>query len=88
MVCRDTQYERDEGMTPEVAALLVQMTERFSAKLFLRCGGKQVLLETLIGLLSLDCPRGTRLTVVADGVDGPEAAEAVARLLEGRQGRA
>ena len=41
-------------------------------------------MDSLIGILSLDCPRGTRLTVVADGADGSGAAEAVARLLEGR----
>ena len=84
MVQREAVYQRDEGLTPETAAALAQLAERFHAKLLLQCDGKQVLLDSLIGILSLDCPQGARLTVLAEGQDAEAGVEAVANLLEGR----
>ena len=84
MLRMEAVYGCGDNLTPDVAARLATVAERYMARLELECGGKAVLLDSLIGILSLDCPRGTRLTVVADGAYGSGAAEAVARLLEGR----
>ena len=85
MIRREAVYECGEGLTPDVAAKLVTLTEHFSAKLLLECAGKRVLMDSLIGILSLDCPRGTRLTLIAEGEDEQKAVEVIAALLEGRK---
>ena len=85
MVRKEAEFHLGDILTPDHAAKLATLTEHFSAKLLLECEGKRVLLDSLIGILSLDCPRGTRLTVIAEGEDEQKAAEAVASMLEGRQ---
>ena len=70
-------------MTPPVDEPGLVFQALLSAKLLLECDGKRVLMDSLIGILSLDCPRGTRLAVIAEGEDEQQAAETVALMLEG-----
>lgn len=82
MVRMEAVYGRGDGLTPDVAAKLAQAAERYRAHLELECGGKRVLLDSLIGILSLECPRNTRLTVLAEGEDAEAAAGAIKAILE------
>lgn len=83
MLHRQAVYGCGEGLTPDVAAKLTRLSERFHSRLEMQIDGRRVPLDSLIGILSVECPRGTRLTVIADGEDESAAAEAVARALEG-----
>lgn len=73
-----------DSLTPDVAARIAQLAERHTARLQLECGGKRVLLGSLIGILALDCRRGSILTVIADGGDEQAAAAAIREVLEGK----
>lgn len=84
MVRLEAVYGCGESLTPDVAARLAQVAEHYAAHLEMECAGKQVLLDSLIGILSVPCARGTQLTVVAEGEDERAAAEAIAAVLEGR----
>ena len=79
MVRMEAVFQCGDGMTPDVAAKLTAIAEKYDAKLEMERGGKRVLLDSLIGILSLDCRRGTRLTVLGEG---PEAAEAIGVAVE------
>ena len=83
MVRIEAVYGCGEGLTPDVAAKLATVAERYRAHLELECGGKRVLLDSLIGILSLECRRGTRLAIHADGEDEQAAAEAARGVIEG-----
>ncbi len=84
MTLKEVVFGCGEALTPDVAAKLTALAERYAAKLYMECAGKRVLLDSLIGILSVECLRGTRLTVIADGPDEQDAADAVAEALEGR----
>ena len=81
MMRMEAVFGRD-SMTPDIAAKLATAAEHHRARLELECGGKVVLLDSLIGILSLECRRGTRLTILADGEDERAAAEAIRAVLE------
>lgn len=83
MVRTEAVFGYAEALTPDVAAALAQEAERYDARLQMEYGGKRVMLDSLIGILSLDCFRGTRLTILAEGRDAERAAEAIAALLGG-----
>ena len=83
MVRMEAVFGCAEGMTPDVAAKLAQLSEHFAAQLQLECGGKRVRLDSLIGILSVECRRGTPLAIVADGEDEQVAAGAIRALIEG-----
>ena len=82
MVRMEAVFQCGEGMTPDVAAKLTAIAERYDAKLEMERGGKRVLLDSLIGILSVPCRRGDRLTILAEGQDAQAAAEAIAAALE------
>lgn len=83
MVRMEASFACAGGMTPDIAAQLAQLAERFQANLQMECAGKRVPLDSLIGILSVECRRGTPLAVIADGADERDAAQAMKALLEG-----
>ena len=84
MVRKEAVYACGDSLTPNVAARLADIAERYRSQLEMECAGKRVLLDSLIGILSAPCRRGDALAILADGEDEQSAAEAIARALEGR----
>ena len=84
MLRMEAVYGCGDNLTPDVAARLATVAERYRARLELECGGKAVLLDSLIGILSLECRRGTRLAILADGEDEQAAAGAIREVIEER----
>lgn len=69
-----------------MAAKLVETASRFRAEIFLEKDGLEVSGRSILDILTLDCPQGSRLTVRADGVDAEQALAALARLIEEKFG--
>ena len=82
MVRLEAVFGCGDSLTPDVAAKLAAIAERYDAKLEMEHEGKRVLLDSLIGILSVPCRRGDRLTILAEGQDAQAAAEAIAAALE------
>ena len=83
MVRLETVFSAALGLTPEFAAELSQVASRFHADIKLSCEGKQLRLDSLIGILSMEMYRGVPVSIIADGPDAAAAADAVRHLLEG-----
>lgn len=86
MIRMEAVYGCGDSMTPDVAAKLTAITEYYDARLEMDHAGKRVLLDSLIGILSVPCNRGDRLTILAEGAEAQAAAEAIAAVLEGKRG--
>jgi phosphocarrier protein HPr len=69
------------GIHARVAAKLVEMAHRFQAEIFLEKDGVEVNGRSILGILTLYCPQGSRLTIRAEGADAEEAIAAFARLV-------
>jgi phosphocarrier protein HPr len=74
------------GIHARVAAKMVEMAHRFQAEIFLEKDGDEVNGRSILGILTLCCPQGSRLTIRAEGADAVEAIEAFARLIEEKFG--
>ena len=77
MVRLEAVFGCGDSLTPDVAAKLAAIAERYDAKLEMEHEGKRVLLDSLIGILSVPCGKGDRLTILAEGDDAQAAAEAI-----------
>ena len=84
MIRIEAVYGCGDSLTPDVAARLATVAERYRAQLELECAGKRVRLDSLIGILSLECRRGTKVAILAEGEDGQAAAEAIREVIEKR----
>lgn len=76
------------GIHARVAAKLVETARRFQAEVFLEKDGLEVNGRSILGILTLFCPQGSRLTVRTEGVDADAAMEALAALIAEKFGEA
>lgn len=69
------------GIHARVAAKLVETANRFQADIVLEKDGVAVNGRSILGILTLFCPQGSRLTISAKGADAKAAIEAFAGLI-------
>ncbi len=74
------------GIHARVAAKLVETASRFQSEIVLEKDGMEVNSRSILGILTLYCPCGSRLTIRATGVDAKEAMETFVRLVEDKFG--
>ena len=74
------------GIHARVAAKLVETASRFRAEIILEKDGVEVSGRSILSILTLFCPQGSRLTIRAEGADAGEAMNAFGRLIEGKFG--
>jgi len=71
-------------MHARVAAKLVKVATRFKSRIYFEKDGQEVNGKSLLGILTLACPKGSRLIVRAEGMDAPEAMAALGQLIENK----
>jgi phosphocarrier protein HPr len=86
VITRTFQITNQLGIHARVAAKLVETANRFQAEVFLEKDGAEVNGRSILGILTLFCPCGSRLTVRTEGVDAGDAMEAFVRLIEDKFG--
>ena len=74
------------GIHARAAAKIVETAHRFRAGVFLEKDGAEVDGRSILGILTLCCPKGSRLTVRTEGDDAAEAMAALAGLIEDKFG--
>jgi catabolite repression HPr-like protein len=82
MVKLEATFRAADGITPDLAAEIIQRASRFDAVTELELGNKRVVLGSLIGILSLELRAGARVRIIADGCDEVQAAGSIRELLE------
>jgi phosphocarrier protein len=72
------------GLHARAAAKLVQTATKFKSRIYFEKDGWEVNGKSLLGILTLGCPQGSRLIVRADGIDAMEAVAALGELIESK----
>lgn len=68
-----------QGLHARPAALFVQAAKKFASRVTVKKGRKIVDGKSIMGILTLAAGRGARIALIADG---PDAAEALERLVD------
>lgn len=74
------------GIHARAAAKIVESANRFHADVVLEKDGYEVNGRSILDILTLYCPKGSRLTVRFSGVDAAEAMETLEILIDGKFG--
>lgn len=82
MVRLEATFRAAEGITPDLAAEIIQQAGKFEATTELQMGSARVVLGSLIGILSLELRQGSVVQIIADGKDEESAAEEIRRLIQ------
>ena len=70
------------GLHARAAAQLVQTANRFRSEISVEKEGAEVNGKSIMGILMLAAPMGTKITVSASGEDAAEALETIGRLID------
>lgn len=83
---RPIEIVNDLGLHARAAARFVELANRFQSKVELQRDGETVDGKSILGILTLAAPRGTKLVLVTDGPDEGEAMDALEALVADRFG--
>ncbi len=74
------------GIHARAAAKIVETVNRFHTDVVLEKDGYEVNGRSILDILTLNCPKGSRLTLRLTGIDAAEAMKALSVLIEGKFG--
>ena len=86
MVRVETVFGACPAITPDYAAQLAHRASQYAAHVYLEKGSMRLSVDSLIGILSLDLRQGTKVTIVAEGLDEQQALDAVCHFMNEKQG--
>ncbi|MFI5165549.1 MAG: HPr family phosphocarrier protein [Thermoanaerobaculales bacterium] len=86
MAQRTVELRNRLGLHARAAAKFVHAASRFQAQVTVRHNDEEVNGKSILGLLLLAAPLGTRLTIAASGVDEAAALDAIEALVLDRFG--
>lgn len=82
MVRLEATFRAAEGITPDLAAEIIQRASRYESITEIEMGTTRVVLGSLIGILSLELRQGSTVTIIADGADEDTAVQGIRELIE------
>ena len=89
MIVKKTLTIKNElGLHARSAAMIVRVLERYRSSVFLERDGNQVDARSLLDILTLACPKDSRIVVRADGDDAREAVDSIEKLVDDKFGEA
>ena len=74
------------GLHARAAAKIVKISNQFQSRIFIIKNGREADAKSMLDILTLSCPRGTRLEICAEGEDADEALGALAFLFDNKFG--
>ena len=86
VVIRTFEIKNKLGLHARVAAKLINVSARFKAKIFFERDGKVANGKSLLSILTLACPLGSRLTIRAEGMDARQAVDDLGKLIDDKFG--
>ncbi len=75
--------ENKLGFHARPAAMIAKLASRFDSEITIEKGGTKVSAKSLMGLLSLEASKGSKIRIMAVGVDAQEAVAEIEELVKG-----
>lgn len=86
VLTRELVIENVLGLHARPAAMLAKLASRFDCDISIDSGNVTVSAKSLMGLLSLEAARGTKLMFSVEGPDAEQAINEITSLIESRFG--
>ncbi len=84
MLSKEVIVQNQVGLHARPATFFIQKSNEFKSGIWVEKNDRRVNAKSLLGVLSLGITKGTKITVIADGVDEEEAIEALSGLIGGK----
>ncbi|MGH8048412.1 MAG: HPr family phosphocarrier protein [Chthoniobacterales bacterium] len=83
---REVVIQNRNGLHARPAAMLVKVSSRFRAEIWVEKDGERVNGKSIMGLMMLAAGKGSKLTIITEGADADRAADELQSLIESRFG--
>ena len=81
-ISRETVIINALGLHARSAAQIANLAARASAKVWLVKGGESAEATSIMDLLALECPRGTKVAIIIEDSSDLEVLNAISQLIE------
>lgn len=78
--------QNELGLHARAAAMLVSVSSNFKSKVMFERDGKEINGKSILGILTLACPKGSSITISAEGDDAREVIEQLGNLIDSKFG--
>jgi phosphocarrier protein len=82
MAEKDVTISNRAGIHARPAAMLVEISKNFKSSIYIERDTTRINGKSILGIITLGASYGTKLKIIAQGVDENEAVESIARLFE------
>ena len=82
MIVKEVIVKNKAGLHTRHAASVVKLASRFKSDFYIEMQGVEINAKSIIGVMSLAAPKGTKLTLKLDGEDADEAARQLVEFFE------
>jgi len=82
VIVQEVVVKNKAGLHTRPAAAVVKLASRFKSDFFIVMQGVEINAKSIIGVMSLAAPRGTKLTLKLTGEDEAEAARQLVELFD------
>jgi phosphocarrier protein len=82
VIVQEVIVKNKAGLHTRPAAAVVKLASRFKSDFFIEMQGVEINAKSIIGVMSLAAPKGTRLTLKLDGEDAAEASRQLVEFFE------
>ena len=83
-VVKKIEIKNKLGVHARAAALLVQTVNKFSAQITFSADGQTTDVRSILGVMSLGVPQGSKIQIEATGEDAEKAVKALEKLIDAR----
>jgi phosphocarrier protein HPr len=74
------------GLHARAAAMMVNVTSKYKSKILFERDGNEINGKSILGILTLACPKGSSIIISAEGEDAHDAVEELGKLIEDKFG--
>jgi phosphocarrier protein len=85
-VCKKFVLKNELGLHARAAAHMVKVSEKYKVRILIEKDGAKADGSSLLDILTLACPKGSDLTIQAEGTDAREAMRELQELIENKFG--
>ncbi len=83
---RTLVLKNELGLHARAAAMMVTVASKYKADIIFERDGREVEGKSILGILTLACPKGSSIIVRAEGEDALDAVNELEELVENRFG--
>ena len=82
MVIKEVVISNQVGLHARPATFFIQKANEFKSSIWIEKDERRVNAKSLLGVLSLGIVKGTKINIIADGVDENQAIEMLTALID------